>query len=202
MVVKRKSIMVGVLALQGNYSKHIEILQKLKISSCEVRYTHQLNEINGLIIPGGESTTMADLMNRNDFYNGIKLLSETKPILGTCAGLIMMSKSTLDERVRPLGLLDIEINRNAYGRQIHSFANELPVKMGGELKTISATFIRAPQITKVEKNVEIISYYNKKPVAVKQGIHMGLAFHPELNNVTMFHDFVFIKQFNSKKHAA
>ncbi|MBS95935.1 MAG: pyridoxal 5'-phosphate synthase glutaminase subunit PdxT [Chloroflexi bacterium] len=195
-------IMIGVLALQGNYSKHIEILDKLKISSCEVRYNNQLDEINGLIIPGGESTTMTDLMSRNNFYDKIQLFSQTKPILGTCAGLIMMSKSVLDKRVKPLEILDIEVDRNAYGRQVHSFINKLPIKLEKDLETISVPFIRAPQITKVGKNVEIISNYNKNPVAVKSGIHMGLSFHPELNNITIFHDFVFIKQFSSKTYAA
>ena len=194
--------MIGVLALQGNYSKHIEILDKLKISSCEVRYNNQLDEINGLIIPGGESTTMTDLMSRNNFYDKIQLFSQTKPILGTCAGLIMMAKSVLDKRVKPLQILDIEVDRNAYGRQVHSFINKLPIKLEKDLETISVPFIRAPQITKVGKNVEIISNYNKKPVAVKSGIHMGLSFHPELNNITIFHDFVFIKQFSSKTYAA
>ena len=194
--------MIGVLALQGNYSKHIEILDKLKISSCEVRYNNQLDEINGLIIPGGESTTMTDIMSRNNFYDKIKLFSQTKPILGTCAGLIMMAKSVLDKRVKPLEILDIEVDRNAYGRQVHSFINKLPIKLEKDLETISVPFIRAPQITKVGKNVEIISNYNKKPVAVKSGIHMGLSFHPELNNITIFHDFVFIKQFSSKTYAA
>ena len=194
--------MIGVLALQGNYSKHIEILDKLKISSCEVRYNNQLDEINGLIIPGGESTTMTDLMSRNNFYDKIQLFSQTKPILGTCAGLIMMAKSVLDKRVKPLEILDIEVDRNAYGRQVHSSINKLPIKLEKDLETISVPFIRAPQITKVGKNVEIISNYNKKPVAVKSGIHMGLSFHPELNNITIFHDFVFIKQFSSKTYAA
>ena len=194
--------MIGVLALQGNYSKHIEILDKLKISSCEVRYNNQLDEINGLIIPGGESTTMTDLMSRNNFYDKIQLFSQTKPILGTCAGLIMMAKSVLDKRVKPLEILDIEVDRNAYGRQVHSFINKLPIKLEKDLETISVPFIRAPKITKVGKNVEIISNYNKKPVAVKSGIHMGLSFHPELNNITIFHDFVFIKQFSSKTYAA
>ena len=194
--------MIGVLALQGNYSKHIEILDKLKISSCEVRYNNQLDEINGLIIPGGESTTMTDLMSRNNFYDKIQLFSQTNPILGTCAGLIMMAKSVVDKRVKPLDILDIEVDRNAYGRQVHSFINKLPIKLEKDLETISVPFIRAPQITKVGKNVEIISNYNKKPVAVKSGIHMGLSFHPELNNITIFHDFVFIKQFSSKTYAA
>ena len=154
--------MIGVLALQGNYWKHIEILDKLKISSCEVRYNNQLDEINGLIIPGGESTTMTDIMSRNNFYDKIQLFSQTKPILGTCAGLIMMAKSVLDKRVRPLEILDIEVDRNAYGRQVHSFVNKLPIKLEKDLETISVPFIRAPQITKVGKNVEIISNYIKE----------------------------------------
>ena len=114
----------------------------------------------------------------------------------------MMAKSVLDKRVKPLEILDIEVDRNAYGRQVHSFVNKLPIKLEKDLETISVPFIRAPQITKVGKNVEIISNYNKKPVAVKSGIHMGLSFHPELNNITIFHDFVFIKQFSSKTYAA
>ena len=90
--------MIGVLALQGDYSKHLEILEKLKISSCEIRYPHQLNEINGLIIPGGESTTMTDLIERNNLHDKIITFSNKNPILGTCAGLIMMSRSLNDTR--------------------------------------------------------------------------------------------------------
>jgi len=194
--------MIGVLALQGDYSKHLEILEKLKISSCEIRYPHQLNEINGLIIPGGESTTMTDLIERNDLYNNIITFSNKNPILGTCAGLIMMSRSVNDTRVKSLNILDIEVDRNAYGRQVNSFTDKLSISIEGISKNITATFIRAPKINNMGKEIEIISSYKNEPVAVKQGIHMGLAFHPELDGITLFHDFIFVKQFNKKSHAA
>ena len=194
--------MIGVLALQGDYSKHLEILEKLKISSCEIRYPHQLNEINGLIIPGGESTTMTDLIERNDLHNNIITFSNKNPILGTCAGLIMMSRSVNDTRVKSLNILDIEVDRNAYGRQVNSFTDKLSISIEGISKNITATFIRAPKINNMGKEIEIISSYKNEPVDVKQGIHMGLAFHPELDGITLFHDFIFVKQFNKKSHAA
>ena len=194
--------MIGVLALQGDYSKHLEILEKLKISSCEIRYPHQLNEINGLIIPGGESTTMTDLIERNDLHNNIITFSNKNPILGTCAGLIMMSRSVNDTRVKSLNILDIEVDRNAYGRQVNSFRDELSVSISGKVENISATFIRAPKINRMGRDIEIISSYNNEPVAIKQGIHVGLAFHPELDGVTLFHEYTFVKQFNEKSHAA
>ena len=194
--------MIGVLALQGDYSKHLEILEKLKISSCEIRYPQQLNEINGLIIPGGESTTMTDLIERNDLHNNIITFSTKNPILGTCAGLIMMSRSVNDTRVKSLNILDIEVDRNAYGRQVNSFRDELSVSISGKVENISATFIRAPKINRMGRDIEIISSYNNEPVAIKQGIHVGLAFHPELDGITLFHEYTFVKQFNEKSHAA
>ena len=194
--------MIGVLALQGDYSKHKEILDKLKLSSCEIRYSHQFNEISGLIIPGGESTTMTDLIDRNGLHKDIYSFSKSKPILGTCAGLIMMARIVNDDRVKPLNILDIEVDRNAYGRQVNSFRDELPVSINGKFENVFATFIRAPKINNMAKDIEIISSYNNEPVAIKQGIHMGLAFHPELDGITLFHEYTFVEQFNEKSHAA
>ncbi|MCS5625810.1 MAG: pyridoxal 5'-phosphate synthase glutaminase subunit PdxT, partial [Candidatus Marinimicrobia bacterium] len=113
--------MIGVLALQGDYEKHIHILDLLKIQNMEIRYSRELDMIQGLVIPGGESTTMTDLMGRNGFYEPIRNFAKNYPILGTCAGLIMMASSVPGSRVEPLGILDIEVDRNAYGRQVHSF---------------------------------------------------------------------------------
>ena len=108
--------MIGVLALQGDYSKHKEILDKLKLSSCEIRYSHQFNEISGLIIPGGESTTMTDLIDRNGLHKDIYSFSKSKPILGTCAGLIMMARIVNDDRVKPLNILELAglIKKSSY----------------------------------------------------------------------------------------
>ena len=194
--------MVGILALQGDYSKHKDVLDKLKISSCEIRYSNQFNEISGLIIPGGESTTMTDLIYRSGLHKNIYSFSRSKPILGTCAGLIMMSRLVNDDRVKPLNILDIEVDRNAYGRQVNSFRDELYVSIGGKFENISATFIRAPKINRMNKNIEILSSYNNEPVGIKQGMHVGLAFHPELDGITLFHEYTFVEQFNEKSHAA
>ncbi len=193
--------MIGVLALQGDYEKHIQILDQLDMASTEVRYPEQLDSIEGLIIPGGESTTMTDLMQRVGFHNPIQDFSEKKPILGTCAGLIIMAKPVDDSRIEPLAILDVDVDRNAYGRQVHSFTDQLPVTLNGKSNSTKATFIRAPKISRIGPSIEVISTYEGEPVAIKQDHHMGLAFHPELDGVTLFHQFVFSTQFESV-HAA
>ncbi|MEA1880931.1 MAG: pyridoxal 5'-phosphate synthase glutaminase subunit PdxT [Candidatus Marinimicrobia bacterium] len=197
--------MIGVLALQGDYEKHIQILDMLKIQSVQIRYPSELELIEGLVIPGGESTTITDLMNRIGFHDPLGKFAKKKPIFGTCAGLIMMSSSVPDSRVEPLGVLDVEVDRNAYGRQVHSFTDQLPVRLDGKTVNVPATFIRAPKITQIGSGVEVISEYKGEPVAVKQGRHIGLSFHPELDGITLFHDFVFNQQklnIPGKTHAA
>ena len=176
----------------------ILLLDLLKIQNMEIRYSRELDMIQGLVIPGGESTTMTDLMGRNGFYEPIRNFAKNYPILGTCAGLIMMASSVPGSRVEPLGILDIEVDRNAYGRQVHSFTDQLPVQLNGCATQITSTFIRAPKITKIAAGVEVISKYQGNPVAVKQDHHLGLSFHPELDNVTLFHEFIFKKQLMDK----
>ena len=165
-----------------------------------MRYPKQLDNIEGLIIPGGESTTMTDLMQRVGFHDPIRTFASKYPILGTCAGLIMMAGS-VDSGVSSLAILDVDVDRNAYGRQVHSFTDDLYVSLNGQTQTIKATFIRAPKISRVGLSVEIISSYDGEPVAVKQSHHLGLAFHPELESVTLFHEFIFKTQFETI-HAA
>ena len=190
-------MMIGVLALQGDYSKHIQILEMLDFKVLEVRYPRELSLIEGLVIPGGESTTISDLMERANFHDPIKNFARTKPILGTCAGLIMMSKNIVDDRLKSLGILDISVDRNAYGRQIDSFAGEIEVSINGKNHSVLATFIRAPKINKIGKNVKVLSYFNNEPVVVKEGHHLGLAFHPELVKTTFFHNYTFREQFKN-----
>lgn len=194
-------MMIGVLALQGDYAKHIQILEMLKIQAIEIRYPDELKLIDGLVIPGGESTTMTDLLCRAGFYKPIQIFAKKKPILGTCAGLIMMAETVADSRIKPLGILNVKVDRNAYGRQIHSFTDQLTVSLNGNLEHVDATFIRAPKISSVNKFVEVLSEYNGEPVIVKQGHHLGMTFHPELNGITIFHNFIFKQQFE-KIHAA
>ena len=190
-------MMIGVLALQGDYSKHIQILELLDFKVLEVRYPSELSLIEGLVIPGGESTTISDLMERANFHDQIKNFATTKPILGTCAGLIMMSKNVEDDHVKSLGILDISVNRNAYGRQIESFTSEIEVSLNGNNHSILAAFIRAPKINKIGKNVKVLSYFKNEPVVVKEGHHLGLAFHPELVKTTFFHNYIFREQFQN-----
>ena len=183
--------MIGVLALQGNFTKHIELLKRLGISSTEVRYPYQFNDIDGLVLPGGESSVISDLIVRNDLLEPIVEFSRVKPILATCAGIILMSKKTNDSRVIPLNIFDIEINRNAYGRQIHSFVDTIQVDLNGTTSSIVASFIRAPKIAKLGNDIEVLATHNGTPVAIRNDRHIGLTFHPELNNETIFHSFLF-----------
>ena len=183
--------MIGVLALQGNFTKHIELLKRLGISSTEVRYPDQLNDIDGLVLPGGESSVISDLIVRNDLLKPIVEFSRSKPILATCAGIILMSKKINDPRVIPLNIFDIEIYRNAYGRQIHSFVDTIQVDLNGTTSSIVASFIRAPKIAKLGNDIEVLATHNGIPVAIRNDRHIGLTFHPELNNEIIFHSFLF-----------
>ena len=186
--------MIGILALQGNFHAHLQKLDELNISAKEIRYPDQLKDIDGLIIPGGESTTINDLMKRVGFHSEIKIFADKKPILGTCAGLIMMSTFIEnDNRVAPLGIHDIEVKLNAYGRQADSFAGKINLNIDNQISAIKAPFIRAPKIIKISKSVEVIGSYRNDIVAVKSGIHIGLTFHPELSNTTFFHNYIFNK---------
>lgn len=183
---------IGLLALQGDYQKHSRILSLLGLQTVLLRYPQQLDDIAGLIIPGGESTTISKLIDANDFRQPLLTFAQRSPILGTCAGLIMMSR-LLDEdpRINTLGIMNVTVTRNAYGRQLDSFVDDLSVNLNGHQQIIAASFIRAPRINTVSADVEVLALYNNEPVAVRQGRHIGLTFHPELNDVTLFHQLAF-----------
>jgi len=196
---------IGILALQGDFNKHRLILDQLELEQSLVRYPSDLNYVGGLIIPGGESTTMTKLMTRSGFYEYITSFANTNPVLGTCAGLIMMSNQAKDKRIKTLGLLDIDVERNASGRQIHSICVPLNVDIIGKSQLMDATFIRAPKIVRCGPNVNVLATFNGSPCAVQSGLHLGLSFHPELNGVTIFHEFAFKKLVTLKEeriHAA
>ena len=185
--------MIGVLALQGNFVSHIEILNKIGIDSKLVKNVNDLSDLNGLILPGGESTTMSNLLLRDQsFVDAIKSFSQSKPIFGTCAGLILMSKNSFDKKVLNMDILDIEVNRNAYGRQVHSFEDSITLESREDKsRLIKASFIRAPKITSIGKDVEVLCKHNNEIVGVKQGIHMAVTCHPELQNEILLHKLCF-----------
>jgi 5'-phosphate synthase pdxT subunit len=164
---------IGVLGLQGNYEMHSRVLEKIGIEPVSIKYPHQLDVVEGLVIPGGESTTMSKLMNIMDFYIPLKSFANDYPVLGTCAGLILMSEKVVDTKLEPLGLLDVQIERNGYGRQIKSGTINIEFELNNIDYNIRVSFIRAPIIVQNDK-------------------HMGISFHPEIDNISILHESLFI----------
>ena len=178
---------IGVLALQGDFKEHIEMLKKCNVNAVEIRMPQDLKNIDGLIIPGGESTTMGSLMQRHGLDKEIiKKHKEGMAIYGTCAGAILLSKNIAKSRQPRLNLLDISVKRNDYGRQIESFESELKIDKIGKFKGI---FIRAPVIEKVSNEIKILSKLNSKPVLIQQKNILASTFHPELTGDKRIHEY-------------
>ena len=184
---------VGVLAIQGDFAEHIATLERLGVEAREIRLPHQLETIEGLIIPGGESTTLSRLMTLYDLRDPIAAMAaQGKALWGTCAGMIMMAQEITEEGPVPLGIMDIGVHRNAYGRQVDSFELDLPITgfAGPDSSQVPfhCVFIRAPMINRLGDGVNVLaSLPDGEPVAVQQGKVMATSFHPELTNDTRFH---------------
>ena len=180
---------VGVLALQGAFIEHVTALRCFGVEAVLVRLPKQLEGLDGLIIPGGESTTMTRLMQSYELIDPIKeLAKQGKPIWGTCAGMILMAAKLSGANGQPLGLMNIQVKRNAFGRQVDSFEVDLPVPVLGK-DDFHAIFIRAPLIEKVGSGVEVLAKLEGVAVAARQKHLLVCAFHPELNNDLRFHDY-------------
>ena len=186
-------ITIGVLELQGGFALHHNLLKKIGIKSTSVKVKTDFNEIDGMIIPGGESTTLSLLIEKYHLRDPILEFAKSSPVLGTCAGLIMMSKNINDDRVNPLGLLDVVISRNAYGRQINSSQKKVVFRFNEENIELFSTFIRAPKIKHYGENVTIIGKLQGYPVAVLSRNLLGLSFHPEIDGIDIFHRMMFDK---------
>ena len=171
---------VGVLNLQGAVSEHITMLNSLdNVQAIAVKHPEQLAELDGLIIPGGESTTISRLIKQNGLFEAIKQFAQQgKGILGTCAGLVLCGKTTTHNEVEQLALIDICVERNGFGRQINSFETKLDVKLIGQ--QIPAIFIRAPYIAKAGEQVEQLAFIDEHCVMAKQNNILVCSFHPEL----------------------
>jgi 5'-phosphate synthase pdxT subunit len=181
------------MALQGAFIEHIHTLRKLAVETVEVRTVKELLNVDGLIIPGGESTTMLKLARH---YHMIKTLrqmaKEGTPIMGTCAGMILMANKVTESDMQTLCLMDIEVRRNASGRQVDSFETPLEVPALGD-KPFPAVFIRAPYIERLGNGVEVLArLQDGTAVAVKQDNLLALAFHPELSSDTRLHEYFLI----------
>ena len=184
----KADLKIGVLAIQGDFAEHIAILNELGVETQEVRLPHQLNGLDGLIMPGGESTTLSRLMTIYELREPVRAMAAGgKVIWGTCAGMVMMASEITEPDPVPLKLMDIGVLRNAFGRQIDSFEQDLSVK-GLDHTPYHAVFIRAPVITRVGDQVQILaSLPDGRPVAVQQGQLLATCFHPELTSDTRLH---------------
>jgi len=167
---------IGVLAVQGNFREHAAMLRRLGVQPIEVRKPDQLEGLDGLVIPGGESTTFMRLMRLYGLEEAVRAFE--RPILGTCAGLIVLDREHL-------GLLDVDVERNAYGRQVASF--EADLDLAGEREPLRGVFIRAPRVERVGGDVEVLAELDGEPVLLRQGRFLVATFHPELTDDTRVH---------------
>ena len=178
---------IGVLALQGAVAEHIKILSALNTEAIPIRLPSELDNIDALVIPGGESTTISKLLSSYNLMEPIrKLANQDFPIFGTCAGMILLARKVNDLNLEPLGIMDIEVRRNAFGRQVDSFESSLEIPALGD-GIFHGVFIRAPIIERAEPCVEILCRLRNNAVAVKQNKMLACAFHPELTNDLRFH---------------
>jgi 5'-phosphate synthase pdxT subunit len=167
-----------VLALQGDFAAHCEALQAAGATPIEVRTAEDLRTVDALIVPGGESTTMLKLLDIEGLFEPLRDFGREKPIFGTCAGAILLAKEVVNPVQRSLGLMDVTLERNAYGRQIDSRIDKIDI----DGHTAEAVFIRAPVIRRAGPEVSVLATYQNAPVLVSQGKHMAATFHPELSS--------------------
>jgi 5'-phosphate synthase pdxT subunit len=176
---------IGVLAIQGDYEAHKARLEELGASVTLVRKPEQLDAIDAIVIPGGESSTFLNFLVENGFLEKLQKFVKAKPVFGTCAGAILLAKHVENPPQESLGALDIRIRRNAYGRQVDSSIHEAETELaGGPLEMV---FIRAPKIVSTGKDVEVLAIEGSDPVLVRQGKVMAATFHPELSRDTRVH---------------
>ena len=177
---------IGILALQGGYDAHAKVVEQLGASAKLVRNPEELNHLDGLILPGGESTTMLKLLNRYDFFPALeRWFQRGLPTFGTCAGLILLAKHVQNPEQRSLGWLDATVTRNGWGRQLDSF------EAMDDAKQFPLCFIRAPRINEIGQTVEIVASLDGEPICIKQKHVYGATFHPELTESTALHQKIF-----------
>ena len=181
---------IGVLALQGAFREHIGIIQELGIEALPVRLPDQLDGLDGLIIPGGESTSILKLMHSFDLVHPMREMAEAGlPIFGTCAGMVCLARKVSNHGLETLSVMDIVVTRNAFGRQVDSFETELAIPALGD-KPFPAIFIRAPYIERAEPRVEILARLpSGVAVACRQGKFLATSFHPELTSDPRLHSY-------------
>ncbi len=188
---------VGVLGIQGDFTLHQKSLKRIGVEPINVRWPEELNACKGLIIPGGESTTFLKLLRNTGMFKSIIDFSKKKPIMGTCAGLITLSKQVEnDKQMDTLKLIDIAVQRNGFGRQKDSFIDKVDITIFKHRPFFEGVFIRAPRIVATGKNTESIGFYKNEPVMVRNENILAMTFHPELTSDLRIHRF-FVDSFFS-----
>lgn len=179
---------IGVLALQGAFAAHAEVVRRLGREPREVRLPHDLDDCEALVMPGGESTTMSKLLETSQLFDPIaKRIADGMPVFGTCAGMILLARTVLDGRDDQCSFdaIDIDVQRNAYGRQVDSFETDLT--LDGQADPLHAVFIRAPRIVRMGADVAVLAEHDGTPVLVRSNTVMAASFHPELTNDDRVH---------------
>lgn len=189
-VNRQETLKIGVLAVQGDFAEHIAILRSIDVEAREVRLPEQLDAVDGLIIPGGESTTLSRLMSIYNLREAVsRMANGGRPVWGTCAGMIMLANEITEQDPVPLGLMDIGVQRNAFGRQVDSFEQGLRI-VPLSPEPYNCIFIRAPVVIRVGASVKVLaSLDDGRPVAVQQGNLLATAFHPELTRDSRVHQY-------------
>ena len=189
---------IGVLALQGAFAAHSDCLTSIGVQSIEVRTPEQLSSVDALLMPGGESSTMSQLLESSGLFDPISSrIADGMPVFGTCAGMILLASEILDGRSdqRNFAAIDISVRRNAFGRQVDSFEATINSSVGD----FHGVFIRAPRIERVGDHVEVLGSINDEPVLVRQGNVLAASFHPELSNDARLHEYFVSVTANKKK---
>ncbi len=188
------ALQIGVLALQGDFALHAESIRRTGSDSMEVRTVEDLDGCDALVIPGGESTVLAKLLKETGLDRGVVRFSDNRPVMGTCAGLIVLSSRVMDHSIDPLGLIDITVERNAYGRQADSFISDVALLTGSVSGNFEGVFIRAPKITDMGKDIEVLGQRGDDVVMVRNRGVLVAAFHPELTMDNRIHSY-FLRNF-------
>ncbi|MFJ8264303.1 pyridoxal 5'-phosphate synthase glutaminase subunit PdxT [Rummeliibacillus sp. NPDC094406] len=190
---------IGVLALQGAVREHIRAIESVGAKAVAIKHKEELEDLDGLVLPGGESTTMRKLIDRYNMMPTLRLFATSgKPMFGTCAGLILLANNLVDNKEPHIGVMDVEVERNSFGRQVDSF--EVLLNLKGIGAEFPAVFIRAPHIVNVGEGVDVLGKYEGRIVLARDGQFLGCSFHPELTEDTRIMEY-FVNMVKESKHS-
>jgi pyridoxal 5'-phosphate synthase pdxT subunit len=192
-ITKKPKVKIGILAIQGDFAKHCEIVKKLGSETLLVKTETELGQCDSLIIPGGESTTLQKLLIKHDLWGPLVAYSKTFPIFGTCAGCILLSKQSVNNSVKTLDIIDIKVSRNAYGRQVDSFIDDVEICIENGTFAFEGVFIRAPKIVEMGEGVKSIGFHKGNVVLAESENILVATFHPELTNDVRIHEYFISK---------